>query len=317
MGNPGVGCLAAGRHAVHVTAPGEAPSIDDLSALREALTAVPVDDSSDRARELRSRLLAELEGHLIPRVAHPQAPIVVALTGPTGSGKSTLVNGLAGSVVSPAGALRPTTRTPVLVHRPEDARWFPGERRRVPAWATVHTVTSAKMPPGVALLDTPDVDSARDGTPGYTEHLLAGADVWLVVTTATRYADAVPWQTLRAAGGRRADLAVVLDRVQPEAAESLHEALQQLLQQHGLIEASLLVVAETALTDGQLPVPSVAPVRTWLESLAAGGTRRAGVLQRTIAGAMAALGQPVIELAQLTGGDTRLRQAAQAVGYLP
>jgi len=301
-----------------VTVPGEAPSIDDLSALREALAAVPVDDSSERARELRSRLLAELEGHLIPRVAHPQAPIVVALTGPTGSGKSTLVNGLASSVVTPAGALRPTTRTPVLVHRPEDTRWFPGERRRVPAWATVHTVTSAKLPPGVALLDTPDVDSARDGTPGYTEHLLAAADVWLFVTTATRYADAAPWQTLRAAGGRRADLAVVLDRVQPEAADSLHEALQQLLQQHGLIEASLLVVAETALTDdGQLPGPSVAPVRTWLESLAAGGTRRAGVLQRTIAGAVAALGEPVIELARLTGAEPRLRQAAQAVGSLP
>lgn len=300
-----------------MTAPGEAPSIDDLSALREALAAVPVDDGSDRARELRTRLLAELEGHLIPRVAYPHAPIVVALTGPTGSGKSTLVNALAGSVVSPAGALRPTTRTPVLAHRPEDTRWFPGERRRVPAWATVHTVSTAKLPPGVALLDTPDVDSARDGARGHTEHLLGTADVWLFVTTATRYADAVPWQTLRLAGARRADLAVVLDRVQPEAADNVHQALEQMLQQHGLVEASLLVVPEAALRGGQLPAAAVAPIRTWLESLAAGGTRRAGVLQRSIAGAVAALAEPVSELDRLTGGDRRLRQAAQAIGTRP
>lgn len=275
---------------------------------------MPVDDNGDRARELRSRLLAELEGHLIPRVTHPQAPIVVAFTGPTGSGKSTLVNGLSGSVVTPAGALRPTTRTPVLVHRPEDTRWFPGERRRVPAWATVHTVSSAKLPPGVALLDTPDVGSAREAARGYTEQLLAAADVWLFVTTATRYADAVPWQTLQQAGGRRSDLAVVLDRVQPAAVNSLHTDLQQMLQRHGLVEASLLVVTESALTDAQLPVEAVAPVRLWLESLAAGGTRRAGVLQRTIAGAVAAMAEPIAELARLAGGDPRLREAAQAVG---
>lgn len=297
-----------------MTATGTAPSIDELSALREALAAVPVDDTGDRARELRSGLLAELEGHLIPRLAHPQAPIVVALTGPTGSGKSTLVNGLAGRAVTPAGALRPTTRTPVLVHRPEDARWFPGERRSVPAWTTVHPVSSPRLPPGVALLDTPDIDTARDGARGQSEHLLAAADVWLFVTTATRYADALPWQTLRLAGGRRADLAVVLDRVQSDAVDSLRQDLQELLSQNGLVDASLLVVTETALTDGQLPAASVAPVRAWLEGLAAGGARRADVLQRTIAGAVAALAEPVAELDRLAGGAPRLVEAAQAIG---
>ncbi|MGB9378187.1 MAG: GTPase domain-containing protein [Mycobacteriales bacterium] len=300
-----------------MAAAGGAPSIDDLSALREALTAVTIDETSDHARELRSRLLAELEGHIMPRVSHPHAPIVVAVTGPTGGGKSTLVNGLAGQNVSPSGALRPTTRTPMLAHRPEDARWFPGERRRVPAWAAMHTVTSVKLPPGVALMDTPDIGTAGDDVAGPTHDLLASADVWLFVTTATRYADAIPWQMLLAASGRGADLAVVLDRVQAEAAEPVKAALQQLLQRYGLLDAALIVVAETPLVDNRLPPAAVAPVRSWLESLAAGGTRRAGVLQRAIAGAVAALGEPLTELIRLAGGDTRLRQAAQAVGSLP
>ena len=42
--------------------------------------------------------------------------------------------------------------------------------------------------------------------------LLAAADLWLFVTSAARYADAVPWGFLRAAADRSAAVAVVLDR---------------------------------------------------------------------------------------------------------
>ena len=48
--------------------------------------------------------------------------------------------------------------------------------------------------------------------------LLAAADLWVFVTTAARYADAVPWDLLRTAQERGTALAVVLDRVPPEAA---------------------------------------------------------------------------------------------------
>jgi energy-coupling factor transporter ATP-binding protein EcfA2 len=285
------------------------PSTTALGALRDALAALSTEGVDDDGQELRVRLLAELEGHLLPRLTHPESPVVVALTGPTGAGKSTLLNGLARSVVSPAGALRPTTRTPVLVHRPEDARWFPGERRRVSSWDAVHSVVSHHLPQGVAMLDTPDVESARHGQHGYTGQLLATADVWLFVTTATRYADVVPWQTLRSAGGRRADLAVVLDRVQAAATETLEGDLRRLLDTNGLAEATLLVVPETTLNNGRLPDPAVAPVRTWLEGLSTGRKTREEALRRTLTGAAAALAEPLAELDRLSGGGFRLRKA--------
>ncbi|MEP6696195.1 MAG: GTPase [Pseudonocardiales bacterium] len=287
---------------------GGTPSLVALGGLRDALAALSASGASERAMELRARLLAEIDGHLIQRTAHPGAPIVVALAGPTGAGKSTLVNAIARGLVSPAGALRPTTRTPVLVHRPEDTRWFPGERRRVAAWNAVHPVVSHQLPEGVALLDTPDVDSARHGQQGYTRELLATADVWLLVTTATRYADAVPWQTLRSAGVRRADLAVVLDRVQPGAVKTVEAELRRLLDDNGLAEAALLLVLETSLSNGRLPDSAVARVRTWVERLATGSDTRAETLQRTLTGGAAALAGPLSELEKLSN-DVRLRRA--------
>ncbi len=293
---------------------GDIPSVAALGALRDALAALPTEGAGGRGEQLRARLLAELGGHLIPRLAHPDSPLVVAVTGPTGAGKSTLVNGLARSVVSAAGALRPTTRTPVVVHRPDEARWFPGDRRRVACWDAVHPVVSHHLPQGVALLDTPDVDSARHGKHGYTGELLATADVWLLVTTATRYADEVPWQTLRSAGGRRADLAVVLDRVQAGAMETVEADLRRLLAADGLADTTVLAINEISLTNGRLPDPVVAPVRTWLEAFASGRVTRDEAVQRTVAGAVAALDEPLAELDELAGGgDSRLRRAATAV----
>ena len=43
--------------------------------------------------------------------------------------------------------------------------------------------------------------------------LLTAADGWLFVTTALRYADAVPWEFLRAARDRGTAMSVVLNRV--------------------------------------------------------------------------------------------------------
>ena len=134
--------------------------------------------------------------------------------GPPGAGKSTLVNSLVRRARSPGPACcGPTTRSPVLVHHPDDAEWFTDQRaadlarltgddaeptaRHRPQDHQLRLVPSAPLPPGLALLDAPDIDSVVDANRELATQLLAAGDLWLFVTTAARYADAVPWDLLR------------------------------------------------------------------------------------------------------------------------
>ena len=78
-----------------------------------------------------------------------------------------------------------------------------------------------RSPAGLAFLDAPDIDSVVDANRALAGQLLAAADLWLFVTTAARYADAVPWELLRTARARGTVIAMVLDRVPPEAADEI------------------------------------------------------------------------------------------------
>src|SRR3712207_6005789 len=121
------------------------------------------------------------------------APLLMVVGGSTGAGKSTLVNSLVGASVSPSGVLRPTTRAPVLVCHPQDLRWFEDDRvlpglsrtRGRPAGPGGLQLTPAMgLPAGVALLDSPDIDSVVEANRTLSRQLLAAADAWLFVTTA-------------------------------------------------------------------------------------------------------------------------------------
>ena len=79
--------------------------LDDLATRR--LAAPPRSDAAlTRARQLADHL----RGHVRVRAASLDAPLVVLIVGPTGAGKSTIFNTIAGSAASPTGVLRPTTR---------------------------------------------------------------------------------------------------------------------------------------------------------------------------------------------------------------
>jgi energy-coupling factor transporter ATP-binding protein EcfA2 len=274
---------------------------EELGRLRDDLAAVRLDlavPGADEARLARNDLVAQVDDYLLPRLAQLDAPAIIVVGGSTGAGKSTLLNSLVGSVVSPAGVLRPTTRAPLLAFHPDDLEWFqtprvlPGLPRASRGEAqpgTLQLAPTDSLPQGLALLDSPDIDSVLAENRALANQLLAAADGWLFITTAARYADAVPWEFLRSARDRGTTLSLVLNRVPEDAGREVPAHLRQMLEDEGLPEAEVLVVPETTLAEGLIPAPALAPVRGWLDDLAADAQARAALVRRTLRGALASL----------------------------
>ncbi|MFP5373122.1 MAG: ABC transporter, partial [Actinomycetes bacterium] len=289
-----------------MTAPPTAPPLplpDALTSLRDRLAAAPLDlatPEADAARRAARTISDQIDDYLLPRLLDLGAPLLTVIGGSTGAGKSTLVNSVVGAPVTTAGVLRPTTRAPVLVCAPADLPSFSGDRvlpglARVTGSAggpgTVQVVVQDDLPAGLALLDAPDVDSVVESNRELAGQLLAAADLWVFVTTASRYADAVPWDVLRTAQERGTALAVVLDRVPPEAAHEVAADLAAMLERAGLAAARLFVIGERPLLEGRLPEDQVAPLRAWLHALAADQDARAAVVRQTLTGALDSLEQ--------------------------
>ena len=281
------------------------------------------------ARSSQSALLKALDDYVIPRLTSLDAPLLAVVGGSTGAGKSTLVNSLVGSVVSRSGVLRPTTRSPVLVHHRQDERWFTGGRvlpglARVTGsdgarddHSAVRLVASETLPGGLALLDAPDIDSVVQSNRELARQLLSAADLWLFVTTAARYADAVPWDLLRGASERGTSVAIVLNRVPPPAMNEVRTHLASMLRERGLGSAPIFTAAEATLTaDGRLSEHEIARLRSWLTALARDAKARSIVVRRTLAGALNSLHDSVLTLSDATSEqDTAaaaLRQEATA-----
>lgn len=298
-----------------------------LERVRESLSGVSLPlavPDVERARLDARNAVAQLDDYILPRYRSLDAPLLAVVGGSTGAGKSTLVNALVGHPVTRSGAIRPTTRQPILLHHPADAGWFEGQRvlptlnrirgtvSRDPvpasqagarpdadAISSLVLVADQAVPRGIALLDAPDVDSISDDNRRLAGQLLAAADLWIFVTTANRYADAVPWKLLLDAASRDIMVAVVLDRVPAQAEAEVSADLQALLRQEGLGDAGLFIVPELDLDAfGMLPPDAVAPLHRWLGELAANAAGRSEIARRTLNGTVKALAGRVDEVAQ-------------------
>lgn len=242
----------------------------------------------------------QLDDYILPRLRDVDAPLLAVVGGSTGSGKSTLVNRLVGRPVTTPGVLRPTTRHPVLAHNPADSEWFASDRLlpRLPRITGgtalggtddvfgLRLVAVDEVPAGMGLLDAPDLDSVSQTNREMAGMLMAAADLWFFVTTASRYADAVPWAALRAAVDRNAAVVIVLNRVPAEAMAEVTAHVRQMLADERLGNAPLFVIPESPLVDGMLPADRTADMQAWLTSLVADAAVRAAVARRTVDGAV-------------------------------
>ncbi|MFI6815833.1 AAA family ATPase [Nonomuraea sp. NPDC050328] len=273
---------------------------------------------AEEARQARAELLAQLEDYVIPRVRVSSAPALIVVAGSTGAGKSTLVNTLAEKNVSRTGVRRPTTGTPVLTCHPGDLPWFAdgdllGGLKRIEQVSrdagpdSLVVAATEKLPQGVALLDTPDIDSVVEEHHEIAHRMLDAADIWIFVTTATRYADAPAWQLLRLARERGVRLAIVLSRVQPRSRETVMKHFVRMLTEYGLGDVDRFVVEESKVTDGRLPDSEMTDLRMWLAELSVDGERRSQAVRQTLNGVLDSFRTRVPALARHLEGHVAFR----------
>lgn len=146
-----------------------------IAALRETL---PLDVWRSFEHEYRD---------ITRRLGYLGEEVVIALVGGTGSGKSSLLNAIAGEVVSPPGVIRPTTSRPLA--------WIP--RRADPGLFRLLTELDIDDrvlhdgEPWMVVIDLPDIDSVEAGHRQLVEGLLPRVDVVAWVTDPEKYGDRV------------------------------------------------------------------------------------------------------------------------------
>lgn len=288
------------------------------------------------ARTLLAAMARQLDDYILPRSASVDNPLTIVVGGSTGAGKSTLVNTLLGEPLTQSGAIRPTTRHPVLLHRAEDEAALSPERF-LPTLPRTRTsgmnagsqalpgldpkiaralipITTSALPQGIALIDAPDIDSVSEENRTLAKELLSAADLWLFVTTANRYADAVPWELLHEAAARSIAIAVVLNRVPEGDEEAIENDLRRMLDEAGIHAVLIHTVTEQPRDEsGMLAPVSLAPLTLWIRELGADAPARAAIARQTLAGAVDTLAGNLQALAAEQARQQAAHQSLAAI----
>ncbi|WP_246956639.1 dynamin family protein [Brachybacterium sp. Marseille-Q7125] len=231
--------------------------IDALESATDALEGVAPSGAVDSSREV------------LQRIDHRQAlsaeHTVIGLFGATGSGKSSLTNALIGREITRAAVRRPTTSEPVAAVLGEHDSdplldWLEVEQRHhldadsplaragAPRRRLLRRETET-APPGLILLDLPDLDSVESANRQIAERMTGLVDVLVWVTDPQKYADAVlHHQFVRPFAGHDAVTVLVLnqiDLVREDEREAVLESLRLIARADGLDQAPVLAVSAT------------------------------------------------------------------------
>ena len=246
---------------------------------------------------------------------------VVALGGPTGAGKSSLFNVLAGEDVSVVGRRRPTTAA-------ASAAVWGGANPALLDWLDVrrrHRAAADADLDGLVLLDLPDFDSVEATHRAEVDRLLELVDLVVWVVDPQKYADAA-WHDryLRRLRNYAGSTAVVLNQVDalaPGAAAEAAADLRRLLAGHGL-EAVPVLTASALTGEGVDEVRALLSAR--VEAREAATARLEADVREAVEALSSSCGSPgrpdlqrererlVAALAEAAGVPTVVRAVEQA-----
>lgn len=172
--------------------------------------------------ELAARLLADtaewrdlLEFKLLPNLAASPC-LVIAITGGTNTGKSTIYNLLLGRDTSPVRMTAAATCRPLLAANPRRIREF-SDGQLLSAFKPIpltnpeavidgksprralYVTENERLPDSFVLLDTPDIDSIDLANWEVADHIRAAGDVVVAVLTGEKYKDVRVIEYFRAA----------------------------------------------------------------------------------------------------------------------
>lgn len=234
--------------------------LDALDRAVEVLEDVAPSGEVDSAREIIERI----DRRRVLSAEHT----VIGLFGATGSGKSSLVNALVGTEVSKAAVRRPTTARPVAavlgeVGSDELLDWLGVPDRHhldgsgtalelagnAPASGRKRRSAEQEVPPGLVLLDLPDLDSVQTDNRAVAERMTGLVDVIVWVTDPQKYADAVLHREFvqRFASHDAVTVFVLnqIDRVRAGEREAVVASLQGIARADGLTSAPVLAASAT------------------------------------------------------------------------
>lgn len=263
----------------HARLRAEIALVDLIDAVKFGLAT----ESQSERLKLRDHISRVIRLYLEPRLANPDRPLIVAVFGPTGSGKSTIVNTLAGRPISRSGVLRPTTREAVAWVHPRHAEALVavlGPSGPLEVVTDEHPILSA-----LAIVDTPDIDSISEEHRVQTSAILEASDFAIAVTTPQRYADAVPWEVLGELTERKLGLIVVMNRASRRSAGAVADLVALLRDAKvagvSAVEDVIVVQEQRIRGDGRLHGAALRHLALRLEALA---SDHAGASLRGLAG---------------------------------
>jgi len=269
-----------------------------IAALADRRVALVREDDAPGAKERARQLRDHVRAYVIPRARALESPLLVVLLGPTGAGKSTLMNTLARATVSRTGVLRPTTREAVLLATDADAAVLRrGALAGIDAGQIVRAPATTAAT-GMAIVDAPDLDSVERANRVIADALVEAADLGIFVTSAVRYADKAPFDVVQRIAARGLPVLIVVNRMPADGSDQrvVLDDLRRVLKDTALRGIDDAQVQIAAIAEGRvdpsgerLEPDAAAPVLQRVDELARDRERRLALARRALEGALAGL----------------------------